>query len=352
MAKLHQILSFAVKQKASDIALMAGSPPFLRLHGEFTPLQMPALGQNAVKHLLAELLTKEQSEKLQTETNIDLAYSIPDVARFRINCFMHRQGFGIVARIIPLQVPALENLGLPESIVNLLDIPNGIIFVTGPSGSGKTTTQSAIISKIATLRKDHILTIEDPIEFEIKSQSSLVNQRELITHTESYKNALKAALREDPDIILIGEMRDRETIGLAMTAAETGHLVVGTMNTMNATATINRVVDSFPGDQKGQIRLMLSGSLRSIISQKLIPGQSGTRVLATELLINTSNIANLIRDGRTFMIKNAMLTGKSKGMVTMDESLFRLVKEGKTSPQAAIEACENPTELKNKLGIK
>lgn len=351
--KIDQLFAFAAKQNASDVALMAGSQPFIRVQGEFIPVKMPPLGQNAVKHLMSELLTEEKMKIFEEKTNVDFSYKIEGVARFRINCMVQRLGYGIIARIIPLEVPALETLGLPESVVNLLNTPNGMILVTGPSGSGKTTTQASIISKISGMRKDHILTIEEPVEFAIKSGTSLVNQREVGPNTESFKSALKGALREDPDIILIGEMRDTETISLAMTAAETGHLVLGTLNTNNATATISRIVDSFPGDQKPQARLMLSGSLRSIISQQLIKAGEGTgRVLACEVLINNRTVANMIRDNKIFLIKNSMQTGKSSGMITMDESIIALAKGGKIKSQDAVRYAENPNEMAKTLGLK
>lgn len=351
--KIDQILTYAAQQKASDVALMAGSAPYIRLNGEFVPVQMPPLGQNAVKHLLSEMLTPEQSARLQETTNIDLSYQIPNIARFRVNCMMQRLGFGIVARIIPLQVPDLATLGLPDSVVGLLNTPNGLILVTGPSGSGKTTTQAAIIARIANSKKDHVLTVEDPIEFIIRGTHALVNQREVRTHTETFASALKAALREDPDIILIGEMRDRETISLAMTASETGHLVVGTMNTISATATIDRIVDTFPGDQKSQIRVMLSGSLRSIISQQLVKSKSGTeRVMAAEIMINLKTVASMIRDGKTHLIKNSMQTGKLQGMITMDDCLLGLAKAGKITPEEAVRNCENAAEMRKNLGMK
>jgi len=266
---------------------------------------------------------------------------------------MHRLGFGIVARIIPLEVPELETLGLPDTVLSLLNYPNGLILVTGPSGSGKTTTQSSIIKKIAGMRKDHILTIEDPIEYHIESSTSLINQREVGPHTESFAAALRGALREDPDIILIGEMRDTETISLGMTAAETGHLVLGTLNTVNAIATISRIVDSFPGDQRQQGRLMLSGSMRSIISQKLIINKEGNgRVMACEILLNTKNVANLIRDGKNHLIKNAMQLGKAQGMISMDESLTTLAKQDEITKEIAIKLADNSAEVSKTFGIK
>ena len=281
---------------------------------------------------------------------MDFSLDLPGLGRFRANAYEQRKGLDLVLRAIPAQVPTLASLGLPASVAKLTEFPNGLILVTGPSGCGKSSTQAAIIDRINETWHDHIITVEDPIEFVHPAKSCLVNQREVGTHVRSFAEALRSALREDPDVILVGELRDLETIQLAITAAETGHLVVGTLHTIDAAHTIDRLIDVFPGQQKVQIRTMVSESLRGVISQKLLPtaDQKG-RVAAFEVLLADRSVANLIREGKTFQIPNILRVGKAKGMCAMDDSIIELVRTKRVLPQVALEEMERPGELQKLL---
>lgn len=336
MAEIDKLFSLMVERNASDLHLSAGSPPYLRLHGEMIKLEHPDLNNEMVQGLIFEILTDKQKRNFVENWELDCSYQLPNVARFRCNIFMQRRGLGAVFRVIPEKIKTVRELGLPDVLVDLVDVPRGLVLVTGPTGSGKSTTLASLIHTINTERKEHIITIEDPIEFVHENRMALVNQREVSSHTKSFANALKAALREDPDIILVGEMRDLETIHLAMTAAETGHLVFGTLHTNSAAKTVDRIIDAFPQAQQAQVRVMLAESLRGVVAQTLFsridkPG----RVAAIEVFINTHATANLIREGKTFQIPSAMQTGADVGMLTFENSITRLAREGKIDPADA-----------------
>lgn len=336
MAKLDDLFRVMVKNKASDLHLTSGSIPSLRVHGDIQPLNYRALNDTEVRALIYEILTEEQIKKFEETKELDCSYQVEDCGRFRCNIFMQRLGIGSVFRHIPSKVLSMKDLNCPPAFKTILQEKKGMILVTGPTGSGKSTTLAAMVDYINETDHGHILTIEDPIEFVHENKKSIVNQREVGNHTGSFKNALKAALREDPDIILVGEMRDLETIGLAMTAAETGHLVFGTLHTMSAPKTVDRIIDSFPEEQQSQIRVMLSESLKCVISQTLLKTVDGKgRVAAHEIMINNTAIQNLIREGKTFQIKSTMQTSTGIGMQTMETAVERLLSMGKISKNEA-----------------
>ena len=337
MAKIDELFRMMVEKGASDLHLAAGSPPLLRLDGEMAQTGMPELSNEECQNLIFEILNEKQKRLFIENWELDCSYSLEDVGRFRVNVFMQRKGMGAVMRIIPTKIKTAEELGLPPEVMQVIQCHKGLICVTGPTGSGKSTTLAALIDHINRNENAHILTIEDPIEFVHPNQKSLVNQREVGGHTKSFASALKAALREDPDIILVGEMRDLETIQLAMTAAETGHLVFGTLHTNNAHKTIDRIIDVFPQEQQAQIRVMLSESLRGVIAQALLPKVGGGRVAAIEILVNTKATANLIREGKTFQIPSAMQTGRREGMVTHESSIEKLIEKGLIEKKVGME---------------
>ena len=336
MAEIDKLFTIQVAQNASDLHLSAGAPPILRLHGEMMKLNHPELTNEAVQALIFEILTEKQKRNFIETWELDCSYSLPGVGRFRCNVFMQRRGMGGVFRVIPEKIKSAQELGLPKGLLDLVNVPRGMVLVTGPTGSGKSTTLAALLHTINLERKEHIITIEDPIEFVHENQMALINQREVSSHTKSFANALKAALREDPDIILVGEMRDLETIHLAMTAAETGHLVFGTLHTNSASKTVDRIIDVFPEAQQAQIRVMLAESLRGVVAQTLFPREDQPgRVAALEVLVNTHAVANLIREGKTFQIPSAMQTGSDVGMLTFEQSVSKLAREGKVSQATA-----------------
>ncbi|MCB0419654.1 MAG: type IV pilus twitching motility protein PilT [Bdellovibrionales bacterium] len=332
MAQIDKLLQIMIAQGASDLHLSAGAPPFLRLHGSMHKLDHPPLNSEDIQSLIFGILNERQKKTFIEQWELDVSYKIDNIGRFRVNVFMQRRGMGAVLRTIPTDIKSAVELGLPPAIIDLINVPRGMILVTGPTGSGKSTTLAALIHTINLTKKEHIITIEDPIEFVHENHMSLVNQREVKSHTKSFANALKAALREDPDIILIGEMRDVETISLALSAAETGHLVFGTLHTNSAAKTVDRIIDGFPADQQSQVRVMLAESLRGVVAQTLFKTADGKgRVAAHEILVNTFAIANLIREGKTFQIPSAMQTGSDRGMITFSQSLEKLVDDGKIS---------------------
>jgi twitching motility protein PilT len=288
-----------------------------------------------MKELLTSIMPAKNQEEFSKRHDTDFAYEIPGLARFRANIFMDRKGMGGVFRIIPAKITTAEQLGLSKAILDLCNLSKGLVVVTGPTGSGKSTTLCAMVNHINFNREDHIITIEDPIEFTHENQKCLVNQREVNNHTDSFKDALRAALREDPDILLVGEMRDLETISIAIETAETGHLVFGTLHTTTAASTVDRIIDQFPADRQQQIRVMLSESLKGVIAQTLLPKKGGGRVAALEVLIVTPAISNLIREGKTFQIPSAMQTGKQHGMVMLNDALMELVQKGIVEPRDA-----------------
>ncbi len=325
-----------VEKKASDLHLSPGSPPFLRVHGEMVRSDQPEQSSETVQKMVFEILTELQREQFTATWDLDCSYAVPGLARFRCNLFIQRRGVSAVFRVIPEKVQTVRELGLPDILNKLIDTQRGLVLVTGPTGSGKSTTLASMLHTINSSRKEHILTIEDPIEFVHENRFSLFSQREVCTHTKSFAAALRAALREDPDTILVGEMRDIETIALAITAAETGHLVFGTLHTNSAAKSVDRIIDAFPAGQQAQIRVMLSESLRGVISQSLLPrADNKGRVAVLEILINNFAVANLIREGKTFQIPSAMQTGVSEGMMTFEMHLKKLVAEGKVTKESA-----------------
>jgi twitching motility protein PilT len=319
---------------ASDLHLSVSMPPLIRKDGKIKPLMdgEPAITADVMRDLLTSIMPPSNQEEFARRHDTDFAYEIPDLARFRCNVFMDRKGMGGVFRIIPAKMTTAEKLGLSQAILNLCDLSKGLVVVTGPTGSGKSTTLCGMVNYINMRREDHIITIEDPIEFVHDNYKCLVNQREVHNHTDSFKDALRAALREDPDILLVGEMRDLETIAIAIETAETGHLVFGTLHTTTAASTVDRIIDQFPADRQQQIRVMLSESLKGVIAQTLLPKKGGGRVAALEVLIVTPAISNLIREGKTFQIPSAMQTGKTHGMVMLNEALFEHVQNGTVEP--------------------
>ena len=331
---------------ASDLHLSVSMPPMIRMDGKIKPLENGAdtLSPEKMKALLTSIIPAKNQEEFANRRDTDFAYEIPNLARFRANIFMDRKGMGGVFRIIPTKILTAEQLGLSPAIMKLCDLSKGLVVVTGPTGSGKSTTLCAMIDHINKTREDHIITIEDPIEFVHDNQKCLINQREVHNHTDSFKDALRAALREDPDIVLVGEMRDLETISIAIETAETGHLVFGTLHTTTAVSTVDRIIDQFPADRQQQIRVMLSESLKGVIAQTLLPKKGGGRVAALEVLIVTPAISNLIREGKTFQIASAMQTGKANGMVMLNDALFNLVQKGMVEPKDAyIKAVDKPS---------
>lgn len=343
MASIDALLKIAVEQKASDLHISVGNPPILRLFGELKKLQYQPLTADQTAGLVNEILTPAQREVLAHNWEIDFAYEIPGLARFRSNAFQQRKGLDACFRVVRTTLPGFAELGLPEILKKVCENHQGLILVTGSAGSGKSTTLASMVDFINTHTAHHVLTAEDPIEFVHPIKAGAVNQRELNTHTKSYGNALKAALREDPDVIMVGELRDLETISLAISASETGHLVIGSMNTSSAHKTIDKIIDSYPSTQQNQIRAMLGESLKAVFSQRLLPRADGSGMaLAYELLLGSTQLANLIKDGKTFQIPNIMQMGKAQGLRTMDDSLMELVRGGVITQEMAARNALNP----------
>jgi twitching motility protein PilT len=323
--------------KASDLHLTSTMPPLVRKDGEMRRLhdEAPPLSSDALLAILGEIMPSVNRAEFEARRDTDFAYEIAGLARFRANIFMDRRGIGAVFRVIPSQILSAEALGLSPHVLGLCQLTKGLVLVTGPTGSGKSTTLCAMIDYINRNRADHIITIEDPIEFVHENQKCLINQREVHNHTRSFKDALRAALREDPDVLLVGELRDLETIAIAIETAETGHLVFGTLHTTTAASTVDRVIDQFPSDRQAQIRVMLSESLRGVIAQTLCRKVGGGRVAALEVLLTNSAISNLIREGKTFQIPSMMQVGRAQGMVSLNEALVDLVRKGLVTPEEA-----------------
>ena len=336
MAKIDAFFSYMIEQNASDLHLSTGAKPRIRKHGELEDMDYPELRNDTLKELLFEIATGEQQKTFLARKDLDFAYEIPGKARFRANYFDQKRGMGAVFRVIPTEILTVDDLGLPQQILKLTDLSRGLVLITGPTGSGKSTTLAAIIDYININRKEHILTIEDPVEFVHENKGCLVNHREIGNNTDSFATALRAALREDPDVILVGEMRDLETIELAMTAAETGHLVFGTLHTSSASKTIDRIIDAFPAGQQAQIRTMLSESLKGVLCQQLLKrvDQPG-RLAALEILFCNTAIANLIREAKTFQIPSMIQTGKGAGMQLMDQAIMEFLMKKQVSPEEA-----------------
>ncbi len=353
MADLDKVFKIGVGMKASDVHVVPFEPFIMRRFGKLMKSKSPPLSPAMCRKLVYELLDEDQKKSLEKNLQLDFSYEIEGLGRFRGSAMMHQRGMSATFRIIPPEIPTLESLGLPEVVKKVLDNHQGLILVTGATGQGKTTTLSAMVDYINENRAHHVLTIEDPVEFVHPFKKGVVNQRQLHYDTLSYKNSLKAALREDPDVIMIGELRDLETISLAISAAETGHLVLGTLSTTNAPKTVDRIIDSYPSGEQAQVRAALSEILKAVITQKLLPGAGGDRmVLATEILIGTVPVASMIRDSKVFQIPNLMQTGKNLGMRIMDESIVELFKSGEISEETAIASAENETAVKAAIGFK
>src|SRR6266576_201724 len=328
MSRLDDLLRQMKQQGASDLHLTSGSAPYMRIHGDMVKLNYRSVSEETCHNLIFEILTEKQKELFTENWDLDLSYPLQGVGRFRVNVFMQRNGVSAVCRLILENIKSTDQLDLPEQLGQLIDISEGLILVTGPTGSGKSTTLASLIHTINDRQQAHIITIEDPIEFVHENRRCLISQRELASHTKSYGAALRAALREDPDIILVGEMRDLETISLAITAAETGHLVFGTLHTNSAIKTIDRVIDVFPEGQQTQIRVMLSESLRGVVAQALLPRPDHKgRVPVVEILVNVPAVANLIREGKTHQIASGMQTGRAHGMMTFDGAIHDLIQK-------------------------
>lgn len=322
---ITELLAFSVKNGSSDLHLSAGLPPMIRVDGDLRKINVPPLLHKDVMKIIHDIMNDKQRKEFEEHLETDFSFEIEHLARFRVNAFTQNRGAGAVFRTIPSEILSMETLNLPPIFKEIAEFPKGLVLVTGPTGSGKSTTLAAIIDYINRQRYDHILTVEDPIEFVHESKKSLVNQREVHRDTHSFNAALRSALREDPDIILVGELRDLETIRLAMTAAETGHLVFGTLHTNSATKTINRIIDVFPGDEKPMIRSMLSESLMAVVAQTLLKKKGGGRIAALEIMRCNSAIRNLIREDKVAQMFSAIQTGQAQGMQTLDQHLIQLV---------------------------
>jgi len=342
MAQIDSLLQTAVQSRASDLHLATGSPVILRQFGRLRRLRSPNVTSEQSKALIYEILTPVQIKMLEQNFQLDFSYEIRGVSRFRGNVIFQRKGLDATFRIIPARIPNLQELGLPDVVRKFCDYHQGLILVTGATGQGKSTTLAAMIDVVNSSRPVHILTIEDPVEFVHPLKQGIVNQRQLGTHTRSFANALRAAIREDPDVVMVGELRDFESIGLAVKASETGHLVLGTLSTQSAPKTVDRLIDSFPPDEQNQIRTMLAEGLRAVITQRLLPRADGKgQVLAAEILIGTAPIANLIRTGKTFQLPSVMQTGRVHGMQSMDDSFSQLLQAGLITRETAREYTEN-----------
>ncbi|HGP4493698.1 TPA: type IV pilus twitching motility protein PilT [Neisseria meningitidis] len=344
--QITDLLAFGAKNKASDLHLSSGISPMIRVHGDMRRINLPEMSAEEVGNMVTSVMNDHQRKIYQQNLEVDFSFELPNVARFRVNAFNIGRGPAAVFRTIPSTVLSLEELKAPSIFQKIAESPRGMVLVTGPTCSGKSTTLAAMINYINETQPAHILTIEDPIEFVHQSKKSLINQRELHQHTLSFANALRSALREDPDVILVGEMRDPETIGLALTAAETGHLVFGTLHTTGAAKTVDRIVDVFPAGEKEMVRSMLSESLTAVISQNLLKTHDGNgRVASHEILIANPAIRNLIRENKITQINSVLQTGQASGMQTMDQSLQSLVRQGLIAPEVARRRAQNSESM-------
>lgn len=334
---ITELLTFSFKQGASDLHLSAGLPPMIRTDGDIRRIDLPPMDQKKIHELIYDIMNDKQRKEFEMHLETDFSLEVPGIARFRVNAFNHNRGTGAVFRNIPSTVLTMKDLGMGQVFKTIANKPRGLVLITGPTGSGKSTTLAAMLDYINETKFHHILTIEDPIEFIHTPKKCLISQREVYRDTRSFSNALRSALREDPDIILVGEMRDLETIRLAMTAAETGHLVFGSLHTTSAAKTIDRIVDVFPAEEKSMVRAMLSESLQGVISQTLLKKSGGGRVAAHEIMLGTSGIRNLIREDKVAQMYSAIQTGGGVGMQTLDQCLMRLMKAGLISRDTARE---------------
>src|SRR4051795_6639014 len=345
------VLLQVMERNASDLHLTAGSPPMIRHHGKLHALDYPRLTPQLCREIIYSILTNDQRQRLETDWQIDFAYSVPGRARFRVNAYFQRAALGAAFRLVPYAITPIDDLGLPATVHEFTRRPRGLVLVTGPTGSGKSTSLAAMIDEINETREEHILTIEDPIEFLHSHKKCMVNQRELGSDAQGFGPALKGALRQDPDVILVGEMRDLETISTALTAAETGHLVFATLHTQSAPQTIDRIIDVFPSHQQDQVRTQLSVALQGVMTQTLIPTADGSaRVVACETLVPTPAVRNLIREGKTHQILSAMQTGAGVGMQSLDTALSSLVRAGRITQRQAEARSSSPDELKRLSG--
>lgn len=350
MINIEEILAKAVEAGASDVHLTVGTAPKMRVSGSLISMPYDALSPEDTMQAAERVMSGEQLEAFKQRGEFDFSFAVADVGRYRVNAFRQQGAAALAFRVVATKVPSPEELGVPSSIIELSGRKRGLVLVTGPTGSGKSTTLAAIIDKVNQTRDAHIITLEDPIEYLHPHKMSMVNQREIGIDTQSYANALRAALREDPDVILVGEMRDYETISVAVTAAETGHLVLSTLHTIGAASTVDRVIDVFPPHQQQQIRVQLSNVLEAIISQQLIPRADGRgRVAAFEVLHANNAIRNLIREGKSHQIANIMQTNRKLGMITMDEAIVQLVREGKINRQMAVAFAQEPDAMESKI---
>lgn len=350
MAAIDEFFRETKRQGASDLHMVIGRPPMIRLHGDLIPTSFPPLSQKSNREYLYEILTPEQREHIEKKLDLDFAYELPGVGRFRGNIFFQHRGLGAVFRLIPTEIATLEQLRMPPLVRRLAESRSGLILVTGPTGSGKSTTLAAMINHINESREAHILSIEDPIEFVHINKRSLITQREIGAHTNSFHTALKVAGRQDPDILLVGEMRDLETISLALTLASFGILVFGTLHTNSAMKTVDRIIDVYPPEEQPQIRVMLAEVLRGVIAQQLLKTADGRgRVAAVEVLLGSSALSNMIREGKTNLITSYMQSGIAEGMQTMDIALLKLVQEGQITPEAALEKAQDRNFLQSKI---
>ena len=350
MAQIDQFLKVLVEQGGSDLHLTTGSPPVMRVHGHMQRIKFREMSAKDMETLVYEIMEEEWRMRFLDTLDFDFAYEIPDVARFRVNVFWQRKGLAAVMRTIPTKILTAEQLGLPDAVRKMTMLTKGLVLVTGPTGSGKSTTLAAMVDLINETRADHILTIEDPIEFVHPNKKCLVNQREVGTNTKSFANALRAALREDPDVILVGEMRDQETIELGITAAETGHLVFGTLHTSSAPKTVDRIIDVFPADQQDQIRAMLAESLKGVVAQVLLRTKDGKgRLAAQEIMVGSNAVNNLIRENKIHQIPSMIQTGKKDGMQLLDQAILEFLMSDQITPEEAYMKCHNKAAFRQHL---
>ncbi len=349
---IPELLGALLDHGGSDLHLTAGSAPVVRVHGELERVDgYPALSPRALQGMIYAILPQKLRERFEQELELDMSYSLPGRARFRVNVYMQRDAIGAAFRVIPFEIKQIDELGLPTVVADLARFQRGFVVVTGPTGSGKSTTLASMVDVVNTERRGHIMTVEDPIEFLHKHKSCIVNQREVGADTHGFSNALKHVLRQDPDVILVGEMRDLETISTAITAAETGHLVFATLHTQDAPQTIDRIIDVFPPHQQQQVRVQLSTTLQGVVTQQLIPTSDGQgRAVACEVLVTTPAVRNLIREGKVHQIYSSMQAGGRYGMQTMDMSLAQHVKAGRITQQLAFERCHDAEELQRLMG--